>query len=183
MKGSEETPHRLAVGGGRAIQGEAERTGALLGPLLFDALLQPHRSLSPSGFIVVMLTIGAVMLGLGIFFLLMGAWPVFGFLGLDLLLLWLAIKLNARALKIVERIRVTPEQVLVTRHGPRGGASWTFNPYWLNIAVNETARGKGEIHLSSHGFSLGLGAYLLPEERRQLADALRQALEELRRLR
>ena len=117
-----------------------------------------------------------------VFFLLMGAWPVFGFLGLDLFLLWLAIKLNNRALKIVERIRVTAEQVVVTRNGPRGGESWSFNPYWLNVAVTETAEGKGEVRLSSHGFSLSLGAFLQPAERREVADALRKALADMGRI-
>ena len=106
---------------------------------------------------------------------------MFGFLGLDLLLLWLAFRLNRRALKISERIRITAEQVLVTRHGPRGDESWTFNPYWLNVAVEETPGGKGALRLSSHGFSISLGAFLVAPERAALAAALRQALAELRR--
>ncbi len=85
---------------------------------------------------MVILCLGIITIGFGIFFLAMGAWPVFGFLGLDLFLLWLAIKLNARARKIVERIRVTSEEVVVTRFGPRGSESWSFNPYWLNIAAS-----------------------------------------------
>ena len=168
--------------GQSGIQGVSQSRGDVAGPVLFDAVLEPHRSLSRSGFFVVILLIGAVTLAFGVFFLLMGAWPVFGFLGLDLFLLWLAIKLNNRALKIVERIRVTAEQVMVTRNGPRGGESWSFNPYWLNVAVTETAEGKGEVRLSSHGFSLSLGAYLLPEERQELAEALKKALAEMGRI-
>ena len=168
--------------GQSGIQGASKSRGDVAGPVLFDAVLEPHRSLSRSGFFVVILLIGAVTLAFGVFFLVMGAWPVFGFLGLDLFLLWLAIKLNNRALKIVERIRVTAEQVVVTRNGPRGGESWSFNPYWLNVAVNETAGGKGEIRLSSHGFSLSLGAFLLPEERREFAAALEKALAEMGRI-
>lgn len=153
------------------------------GPILFDVLLEPHRALPQSGFIAVMLALGIITLGLGVFFLMMGAWPVFGFLGLDLFLLWLAFKLNARALKIVERIRVTPDQVLVTRQRPHGDESWTFNPYWLNVSLTEAAGGKGEICLSSHGFSISLGAFLVASERRALADALQTALADLRRAR
>ena len=89
---------------------------------------------------------------------------------------------NARALKIVERIRLTADEVVVTRHGPRGGESWSFNPYWLTIAVNEQPTGKGDIRLSSHGFSLSLGAFLQPAERREVADALRKALADMGRI-
>jgi uncharacterized membrane protein len=167
-------------GDAAGVRGASEVSGGK--PTLFDAVLEPHRSLSRSGFFVVILCIGIVTLGFGIFFIAMGAWPVFGFLGLDLFLLWLAIKLNARALKIVERIRVTSDEVVVTRHGPRGGESWSFNPYWLTVGVNEQETGKGALRLSSHGFSLSLGAFLQPAERRELADSLRKALSDMRRL-
>jgi len=151
-------------------------------PFYFDVVLQPHRSLSRSGFVTVILIVGTISLAVGIFFLILGAWPVFGFLGFDIFLLWLAIKLNARALDILERIRATADEVTITRETRRGVESWSFNPYWLNVALQETARGKGEIRLSSHGFSLGLGAFLLPQERREVADALKKAIADLGRI-
>jgi uncharacterized membrane protein len=176
------TPEFENLSGARPSQTAAsDRQEAVGGPILFDAVLEPHRALPRSGFIVVMLAAGVITLGIGIFFLALGAWPVFGFLGLDLLLLWLAFKLNARALRIVERICITPEKVLVTRQRPRGQESWEFNPYWLNVRLNESADGKGALHLSSHGFSLSLGAFLVAEERHALAESLRQALADLRR--
>ncbi|MBI06861.1 MAG: hypothetical protein CMM54_07775 [Rhodospirillaceae bacterium] len=151
-------------------------------PLYFDAVLEPHRALSRSGFVTVILIVGAISLAVGIFFLIKGAWPVFGFLGLDIFLLWLAIKLNTRTLKIVERIQVKVDEVRVTRETTRNARSWSFNPYWLNVTLQETAQGKGEIRLSSHGFSLGLGAFLMPRERREVADALKQVLADLGRI-
>ncbi|MDA0229484.1 MAG: DUF2244 domain-containing protein [Proteobacteria bacterium] len=164
------------------VCGASVRSGEITAPVLFDAMFEPHRSLSRSGFFAVILFVGLITLGFGILFLAMGAWPVFGFLGLDLFLLWLAIKLNARARKIVERIRVTSEQVVVTRSGPRGDESWSFNPYWLNVAVSESATGKGELRLSSHGFSLSLGAFLLPAERQEISAALKKALADMGRI-
>ncbi len=148
-------------------------------PLYFDAVLEPHRALSRAGFVIVMLIVSAISLAVGIFFLTKGAWPVFGFLGLDILLLWLAIKLNARGLKVKERIRVTTDEVIATRETPRGTESWSFNPYWLNVALRETAQGKGEICLYSHGFSLSLGVFLIPRERREVTVALKRALADL----
>ena len=169
------------VGADRSKISATDRAAALAQPILFDAVLEPHRALPRSGFIVVMLAAGLITLAVGIFFLALGAWPVFGFLGLDLLLLWLAFRLNRRALRISERICITPEQVLVSRHGPRGDESWTFNPYWLNVALVEAAGGKGALRLSSHGFSLSLAAFLTAGERQALATALRSALADLRR--
>ena len=164
------------------IRHAAERVDDVKGPLFFDAVFEPHHSLSRRGFFMVILCVGIITIGFGIFFLAMGAWPVFGFLGLDLFLLWLAIKLNARARKIVERIRVTSEEVVVTRFGPRGSESWSFNPYSLNIAASESATGNGELRLSSHGFSLSLGTFLLPNERKEIAAALKKALPDMGRI-
>lgn len=162
------------------VTGRSSTVGA---PLHFDVVLEAHRALSRSGFVTVIVIVGAISLAIGIFFLAKGAWPVFGFLGLDIFLLWLAIKLNARALKIVERIQLSADKVIVTRETPRGAESWSFNPYWLNVALQETSRGRGEIRLSSHGFSLSLGAFLMPRERREVADALKQALADLGQIR
>ena len=77
---------------------------------------------------------------------------------------------------------MTPEEVVVTRSGPRGGESWSFNPYWINVTVSELATGKGELRLSSHGFSLSLGAFLLPAERQEIAEALKKALADMGRI-
>ena len=57
-------------------------------------VLYPHRSLTPRGFLILMTFISAVSFIAGMAFLLMGAWPVFGFFGLDVLLLYLAFNLD-----------------------------------------------------------------------------------------
>ena len=60
--------------------------------MLFSAVLTPHRSLSATGFLILMMLVGGVSFAAGIVFLMMGAWPVFGFFGLDVLLLYLAFR-------------------------------------------------------------------------------------------
>ena len=52
---------------------------------IFRALLVPHRSLGRKGFLIVMAAIGGSSFLTGLFFLSLGAWPVFGFFGLDVL--------------------------------------------------------------------------------------------------
>ncbi len=145
-------------------------------PILVDLIIKPHQSLSHSGFIVVMLTVGIITLGLSIFFLYLGAWPVLGFLGLDLALLWFAFKMNSRSLKIVEKVCINDRQVMVTRESAQGKECWMFNSYWLNVSIKYEARGKGHIQLSSHGFSINIARYLTINERHGLAEKIRSAL-------
>ena len=151
-------------------------------PVLFDAVLAPNRSLGRTGFIAVMAGVIVVSVGLGTYFLLQGAWPVFGFFGLDIALLYLAFRLSYRSGRLRETIRVTADEVLVRRIAPNGRTTeWRFNPYWLRVALDEPVEHESQITLTSHGRSLIVGPFLAPEERASLVKALRAALGEANR--
>ena len=151
-------------------------------PALFDAVLAPNRSLGRAGFLTVMTCVVVVSVGLGTYFLLQGAWPVFGFFGLDIALLYLAFRLSYRSGRLRETIRVTPDEVVVRRIAPNGRTTeWRFNPYWLRVALDEPVEHHSQIILTSHGRSLIIGPFLAPEERASLVKALRDALGEANR--
>ena len=151
-------------------------------PVIFDAVLAPNRSLGRAGFVAVMAGTVMVSVGFGTHFLLQGAWPVFGFFGLDIALLYLAFRLSYRAGRLRETIRVTGEEVVVRRIAPNGRTTeWRFNPYWLRVTLDEPVEHHSQITLSSHGRSLVIGPFLAPEERASLARALRAALGEANR--
>ena len=82
-------------------------------PTIFSATLTPHRSLGPTGFLILMACLGGASFASGVFFVLLGAWPVFGFLGLDVLLVFLAFRANYRAARAYEEVRVTPSELTV----------------------------------------------------------------------
>ena len=164
---------------GDSGDGRGDAPGA---PVIFDAVLAPNRSLGRMGFAAVMAGVIVVSVGLGTHFLLQGAWPVFGFFGLDIALLYLAFRLSYRSGRLRELIRVTGDEVVVRRIAPNGRTTeWRFNPYWLRIALDEPVEHHSQITLSSHGRSLVIGAYLAPEERASLVRALRAALGEANR--
>ena len=75
--------------------------------ILFDAVLEPHRSLSPEGFRLLMVCVALGGLGIGTFFLLAGAWPVFGFCGLEVLLFYGLFRLNYRQARLREYVTLT----------------------------------------------------------------------------
>src|SRR6266567_8200779 len=84
-------------------------------PTLFSALLTPHRSLNRTGFLVLMAFLSLISFAAGLAFLLMGAWPVFGFFGLDVLAIYWAFKINFRHAKATEEISVTASELRVRR--------------------------------------------------------------------
>ena len=64
---------------------------------IFNARLTPHRSMGPQGFRMLMAATFLATAALSLPFYLMGAWPIVGFLGLDVLGLYVAFKMNFRA--------------------------------------------------------------------------------------
>lgn len=149
---------------------------------LLDVVVYPHRSLGPTGFLVLMAALCACSAAVGLVFYLNGAWPVIGFLGLDVLLIYVAFRLNYRAARAFETVRLTPAALEVTKVDARGrGRRITFQPYWLAVDMDDPPRRHSRLTLRSHGRRLEIGGFLTPDEKLDLARALRRALEEARR--
>ena len=145
--------------------------------VFLDTVLVPHRSLPPAGFVAVMAVLGGFSFIAGILFVLNGAWPVTGFFGLDVALVYLAFRINYRSARRRERIRLVSDALTVERLGVRGERfAWRFQPYWLRVTLEEMDDDSNRLTISSHGRSLSLGTFLGAGERRSLAALLRDAL-------
>jgi uncharacterized membrane protein len=152
-------------------------------PTLFSAIITPHRSLSGKGFIAVMALVGGLSFAGGMFFFLMGAWPVIGFLGLDVLLVYWAFRANYRAAAAFEEVTVTPSELKLRRVSHRGQVDeWTLNPLWTKLDREKHEEfGLLKLFLVSRGRRLAVAGFLSPKEKESFADALSAALGEARR--
>ncbi len=102
---------------------------AVCEPTIFSAVLTPHRSLSPTGFLIFMLVLGGLSFTSGVVFLLLGAWPIFGFLGLDVLLVYWAFRINYRSATAYEQVTITASELTVRKVSHHGRMQqWTMNP-------------------------------------------------------
>jgi len=143
----------------------------------FHAVLTPHRSLGPAGFIILMVLVGGVSFVAGMVFLIVGAWPVMGFLGLDVLLIYAAFKLNYRSGRLYETVDLTPASFTLTRVHPSGRLEqFDVNPYWARVRLREWPDGRTALSVISQDKELTFGRFLLDDERRDLACALKEAL-------
>jgi uncharacterized membrane protein len=152
-------------------------------PTLFSATLTPHRSLSRKGFIVLMAAVSAISFIAGMIFLIAGAWPVFGFFGLDVLLIYWAFRANYRAAAEYEQVMVTPSELKLRKVSARGEArEWTLNPLWVRLE-SETMEefGVQRLFLTFRGRQLSIGGFLSPDEKDSFSRALTKALVEARR--
>jgi uncharacterized membrane protein len=152
-------------------------------PPIFSATITPHRSLGRAGFVILMLVVGAVSFVAGMVFLIAGAWPVFGFFGLDVLLIYWAFRVNYRAARAYEEVIVTASELRVRKVSARGQvAEWTLNPLWTRLDKQTHAEfGIEKLFLVSRGRKLAVASFLGPDEKADFAAALSAALIEAKR--
>ena len=136
-------------------------------PVLFKALLTPHRSLTRGGFIALMSFFGAVSFAAGMAFLLMGAWPVLGFFGLDVLIIWWAFRINFKRGNASEEIFVTTSEIRLRRVSHRGHVvEWAFNPLWVQLDQKiHPEYGVERLTLVSRGRRVSVASFLGADEK------------------
>src|SRR6266446_9519643 len=152
-------------------------------PELFSALLTPHRSLNRTGFLALMVFLCAVSFAAGLAFLLMGAWPVLGFFGLDALAIYWAFRVNFLRARASEEISITPSELLVRLVSHRGHVvEWVLNPLWVQLDQKTHAEfGIEKLYLVSRGRRVSIASFLGPDEKASFAKALLAALQAARR--
>jgi uncharacterized membrane protein len=154
-----------------------------LEPTIFSVVITPHRSLGRAGFLVLMGAFGAMSFIAGMVFLLVGAWPVFGFFGIDVLLLYWAFHLNYRHAGAYEEVTVTASALTVRKVSHRGHVrEWVLNPLWVRLEkISHAEFGIERLLLISRGRQLTVASFLGPDEKASFAQALGQALSEAKR--
>lgn len=143
----------------------------------FRAVLYPHRSLPRTGFVALMGCLCVVSFIAGYSFYRIGAWPVPGFFGLDVLLIYVAFRLNYRSGRRYEIVDLTHDKLEVTRVTPSGKRdSFSLNPYWARVRLTERTEGRSDLALAAHGKEYRIGDFLSDDERREFANTLEAAL-------
>jgi uncharacterized membrane protein len=144
---------------------------------LFEALLYPHRSLSQRGFFILTIGTFVIVTAYGGLFLVLGAWPIFGFLGAEWLLFWWLLRTHFRGDRRAERIRLYADRLVLQQIDPKGRvAESTFEPYWLQVVLKERGFEDPALLLRSHGRAVEIGTFLGAGERRQFAEQLQTVL-------
>jgi len=148
----------------------------------FEEYIFPNRSLGQTGFRILMSVIIILSFSIGIMFYTIGAWPVTGFFGLDVFLIYWAFKIQYQQAKAVEIIRLTGDTLTITRIDHKGKREeYEFSSYWVNITMSRPANvplhvGETFPEARSHGKGTFFGIQLNQEMRQQLMQSLSQAL-------
>ena len=149
---------------------------------LFAARLSPRRSFTPAAArrLLVATFVASALFSLP--FYLAGAWPIVGFLGLDVALLGLAFRASFRAARGYEDYRLTYLELEFARVSARGARrEWRFNPAWVTLERGETGTTAERLALRSRGRRHEIASFLGPDEKAAFASDLTRALVEARR--
>lgn len=150
---------------------------------ILSVRIYPHRSLSKRNFHILLMIFSMISFATTLPFVIAGAWPIAGFMGVDVALFYFAFRANFNAAKAYEDVRVTPIELLLAKVSPKGKrAEWRFNPSWVRLdQVSHEEYGIQRLALVSRGQSVEIARFLGPDEKARFAEGLSQALAEARR--
>ena len=119
----------------------------------------------------------------GLVFLALGAWPIFGFFGLDVLAIYIAFRLNYRSARCHEEVRLTRHELMIRRVEVSGKTMQNlFNPLWTRLKVSKHPyAGVTGLSISSRGKHVSVGDFLNPDDRESFAKAFSLALADVKR--
>ncbi len=149
---------------------------------LFAATLTPHRSLTRNGLRwVIALTAIAASIPAMIFFSL-GAWPIVGFMGLDLLAIWWALSASMRDGRQIEKVTLWPDELELKRIAANGREELLrFNPFFVKLVIDRDYNERTiALHLRTREADTVIGAFLNPDDKASFARAFGTALKKAR---
>jgi uncharacterized membrane protein len=150
---------------------------------IFAARIRPHRSLNQQNYRLLLMIFCGAAFFTTLPFLFLGAWPVVGFMGLDVLLFWWAFRVNFRDARAYEDVSVTPLELRLAKVSPRGErAEWSWNPIWVRLVREEDEDyGVTRVALVSREREVEVAGFLGPDARAEFAAGLARALAEAKR--
>lgn len=149
--------------------------------VIFHAVLYPHRSLDRKGFKIFMSILLSLNALIGLYFFSHGAWPVTGFMGLEVVMIWFMFRASYLSARDYETVTLTKDELIIedhTRNHPY--QRWSFNPVWAQVRIDHPDEHDCQLTITSHGEGVVIGAFLTPEERLDLAQTLREHIQACR---
>ena len=148
---------------------------------LYEISLYPYRSLNKTGFFILMFSLGLISFVAGIIFMIKGAWPVFGFFGLDVLLVYIFFKINFRSGKKKEILILTKNQLIVEFYDSKKiSKTYYLDANWLKIHLSKLKNEMSKLKISSNGKSVIVGSFLRHQEKLAVLMSLKKVLKKYR---
>lgn len=122
--------------------------------------------------------IAIICLSIGGVFFVLGLWPVLGFMGLDVVLIYWAFRQNFFQARAYEDVEVSRQHVLLRKVSPRGkSADHVFPQFGTRFEVDRHDEiGITQMRLTNRKRSISFGQFLNPDDRESFARAFSGAI-------
>lgn len=136
-----------------------------------------NNSLSSGGRSLVLGSLAVVVLAISLGFALNGAWLVFPFAGLDILVVYLAFRYVEQRAGDYECLAFNDDNIIVERQCKGKTERFEFNRHWVQVVFTEARGGeRGRLLLRSHGKEVAFGIHLTGERLAAVARRLKEHL-------
>jgi|TARA_B110000483_G_scaffold13173_1_gene14992 uncharacterized membrane protein len=144
-----------------------------------DIKIYRNQSLTTRGLYILMFFITIPASYIGISFYVLGAWPVLGFMGFEILLIYIAFKILFYKNKFYEHIILDSEKLnILFKKKNKIIKKIELEPTWVQVKIEKIYENEDTLIVSSHGKKIILANYLIPEERLKLAGKIKSGLRE-----
>ena len=144
---------------------------------LYSITLKPYRSLNKIGFITMMVVLSGFSFITGIIFMKKGAWPVFGFFGLDILLVYIFFRLSYKSGKEFEVINLTKKKLIIKKYKEKKIIkTYILDANWVKIQIQNPLEHSSKLQVSSKNKSIIIGSFLRLDEKIEVLQNIENAL-------
>jgi len=144
---------------------------------LYSITLKPYRSLNKIGFITMMVVLSGFSFITGIIFMKKGAWPVFGFFGLDILLVYIFFRLSYKSGKEFEVINLTKKKLIIKKYKEKKIIkTYILDANWVKIQIQNPLEHSSKLQISSKNKSIIIGSFLRLDEKIEVLQNIENAL-------
>lgn len=142
-----------------------------------------NNSLSAGGRRLVLGSLAALAFAISLGFAFSGAWLVFPFAGLEILVVYAAFRVMERHAADFERLSLDGERIVVER-GQRGRTRKVeLNRHWAQVEYRAPdGVENGRLILRAHGADVEFGTYLTDAQRADVARRLKEHLKSVKAL-
>lgn len=144
---------------------------------LIKLRLEPSKSLRPEGANLILVILGGFGLVISGSFMVFGAWPVFGFMALDVLLICIAFQAQYRRSNRGQEITISNDKIEIKYF--KGGVcvkTILLNKYWAKLEQFNCFNRRSKLMFSSHGKFSEIGEFLSLKEKQKLVADLKPLL-------
>ena len=128
-----------------------------------------------------MTVLAALAFCIGLGFFLIGAWPVIGFLGLELVVVYIAFRLNYRSAKAYEQLLIHHAGITIIRLSDNGTQTRDeLASLWLKAEIIKQSGKRKLLGLRLHSQFHEIGAFLPPAEKSNPKDLINERIEKAR---